>query len=344
MIRLRLATIAALAVALPSVSAVAQDAADFFRGRHITLIVGTGPGGGYDSYGRLFAQHFSRHLPGEPRVIVQNMPGASGITATNYLYSLAEKTGSVIGTVNQSIALRQLMREPAVRFDAAKLNWLGAMSSSVTVFIVWKDAGIVTLEDAKRKEVTMGATGAAGGNAIFPRIVNSQLGTRFKPVTGYQAGADILLAMERREVDGMGSMNWTALKAGWPQWFTDKSFNTVLQIGLTRDPDLPNVPLLIDLAGNETQKALFHLISADTIMGWPIVAPPDVPADRLALLRKAFSDTMADPVLLADADKRKMEIINPSSGDAVQAVVRSVLATPPDVVAIFTEMSKPEGK
>jgi tripartite-type tricarboxylate transporter receptor subunit TctC len=321
-------------VALPSWAATARADAieDFYKGRQIKFVIGSNTGGAYDAYGRLLAAHLGRHIPGHPTVVPSNMPGASGIQSATYLYQIAPKDGSALGLFNQSMGQRQMLEPDAVRFDTAGFNWLGAMNTTTNVFITWHASGVKTLEDAKSKDVVMGALSSDGGNSVYPFLLNRFLGTRFKVVLGYQGGNTIQLAMERGEVDGRAAVVWSGLKAGWPQWIADKKVNIILQIGLRKEPDLPDVPLLVDLAKTEAERAMFHFVSSDSAMGFPVAAPPGVPAERTASLRKAFEATMADPAFLSDAEKRSLPIQS-RSGNDVRQVVDALIATPKEVIA-----------
>ncbi len=305
---------------------------DFYKGRQVKLVIGSNTGGAYDAYGRLLAAHLGRHIPGNPAVVPSNMPGASGIQSATYLYQIAPKDGSALGLFNQSMGQRQMLEPDSVRFDTTSFNWLGAMNTTTNVFITWHASGVKTLDDAKTKDVVMGALSSDGGNSVYPFLLNKFLGTRFKVVLGYQGGNTIQLAMERGEVDGRAAVVWSGLKAGWPQWIADKKINIILQIGLRKEPDLPDVPLLVDLAKTEVERAIFHFVSSDSAMGFPVVAPPGVPTDRIAALRKAFQTTLVDPAFLSDAEKRSLPV-QPRSGDEVRHVVDTLIATPKDVIA-----------
>jgi tripartite-type tricarboxylate transporter receptor subunit TctC len=334
----RLAAVAAFLSCLTPLTAKAQDQdAAFYKGKQLKFVIGSAAGGGYDTYGRLLAELLPRHLPGHPTLVPQNMPGASGIRSANYLYEVAPRDGTVIGTFNQSMPQRQVLKRPGVRFDAAKFNWIGAMNKAATIFIVWHGAGVKTLEDAKKREVIMGALSASGGNALFPQLINSQLGTKFKVVTGYIGTGTILLAMERGEVHGLGSMNWNSMQTRKPDWLRDKKVDIILQIGMEKVPALGGVPLLLDLATTPEQKRLFELVSADTQMNWPIVAPPGLPVTRVATLRKAFDAALKDPALKAEALKRNMDVSEPTSGEEVQRLVAAMLDTPDSVVKAYDE-------
>jgi tripartite-type tricarboxylate transporter receptor subunit TctC len=314
--------------------ALADSVEDFYKARQVKLVIGASTGGSYDSYGRLLAAHLGRHIPGHPTLVPANMPGASGIQSASYLYQIAPCDGSVVGMFNQSMGQRQVLEPDSIRFDSGRFNWLGAMNSSATIFITWHASGVKTLEDARRKDVVMGALSGDGGNAVYPLLLNRFLGTRFKVVLGYPGGNTIQLAMERGEVDGRGSVIWSGLKAGWPQWVAERKINVVLQIGLTKEQDLPDVPLLIELAKTAAEEAIYRFISSDTAMGFPVVAPPCAAPDVVRALRKAFEDTMADPAFRSDAETRGLSVRFISGGD-VQAIVNSLIATPKEVVAIL---------
>jgi tripartite-type tricarboxylate transporter receptor subunit TctC len=322
---------AALLLAAPSAQAQ-QSVADFYRGKTVKFVVGSNTGGSYDTYSRLLAHFMGRHIPGNPNLVVENMPGASGTKSAQYLAEIAPKDGSVIGMFNQSMPQRQMFEPEKVQFDLAKFGWIGAMNTSTTVFITWHASGVKTLEDAKKKEVVMGALSATGGNSVYPLLMNAFLDTKFKVVLGYQGGNTIQLAMERGEVDGRAAVVWSGLKAGWPQWIAEKKVHVLLQTGLQKEKDLPDVPLLLDLAKNEEEKAIFRFVSSDSAIGFPVTAPPGIPADRLAALQKAFDDTMEDPDFRKAAADRKLEI-EPSTGEQVRKVVADMISTPKETIA-----------
>jgi tripartite-type tricarboxylate transporter receptor subunit TctC len=331
---LRLMTSWHLVVALVALhgSARADAIEDFYKGRQLKLVVGANTGGAYDAYGRLLAAHLGRHIPGHPAVVVSNMPGASGAQSATYLHQIAPKDGSALGLFNQSMAQRQILEPESVRFDAASFDWLGSMQTTTNVFITWHASGVRTLEDAKTKTVVMGALSSDGGNSVYPLLLNKFLGTRFKVVLGYQGGNTIQLAMERGEVDGRAAVVWSGLKAGWPQWIEGRKVNVLLQIGLSKEADLPDVPLLIELAKSPVEQAIFRVVSSDSAMGFPVLAPPGLPPERVAVLRRAFQATMADPAFLADAEKRNLPV-KPNAGEDVQKVVEALIATPKEVIA-----------
>jgi len=310
----------------------ADPVEDFYRGRTVKFIVGSNTGGGYDTYSRLLAAYIGKHIPGNPTVVVENMPGASGTKSANYLAEVASKDGSVIGMFNQSMPQRQMFEPDLIRIDLGKFSWIGAMNASTNVLITWHTTGVRTLDDAKKKQVVMGALSTSGGNSVYPLLLNNFFGTKFKVVLGYVGGNTIQLAMERGEVDGRGAVVWSGLKAGWPHWIKEKKVNVLMQVGLTKEPDLQDVPLFTDLARTPEEKAIFQFISSDAAMGFPVTAPPGLPAERLAALRKAFLNTMKDPEFLKVVEERKLEI-QPSSGEQVQRVVEDMTSTPKEIIA-----------
>jgi tripartite-type tricarboxylate transporter receptor subunit TctC len=324
-----LCLVAALAGATLSADAQAPD--NFYKNRQVRLFIGANTGSSFDSYGRLLAAHLGRHIPGNPTIVPSNMPGASGITSAAFLYSAAPKDGSVIGTFNDNMPLRQVLEPDAVRFDLAGLNWLGAMGNSVATLITWHASGVKTLDDTRTKTVVLGALGNDGGNAVYPLLLNKYLGTRFKLVLGYPGGNTLQLAMERGEIDGRGAVVWSGFKAAYPHWIAEKKINVLLQVGLAKDKGLADVPLLIDLAKTPQERAMFHFLSANTSVGFPVVAPPGVPAGRIAILRKALADTMSDPEFLRDAERQRLPV-QFTAGDQVQRTVQGLVSTPADVI------------
>jgi tripartite-type tricarboxylate transporter receptor subunit TctC len=321
----------------------AQPAEEFYRGKTVKFVVGSNTGGSYDTYSRLLAVHLGKHIPGNPAVVVENMPGASGTKSANYLAEVAPKDGTVIGMFNQSMPQRQMFEPDLIKIDLSKFGWIGAMNASTNVFITWHTTGVRTVDDAKNKQVVMGALSTVGGNSVYPLLLNYFFGTKFKVVLGYTGGNTIQLAMERGEVDGRGAVVWSGLKAGWPHWIKEKKVNVLMQIGLVKEPDLPDVPLFMDLARTPEEKTIFRFISSDSAMGFPVTAPPGIPAERLAVLRKAFLNAMKDPDFLKAVEERKLEI-QPSSGEEVQRVVEDMTNTPKEIIAkIQKAMAAAEG-
>jgi tripartite-type tricarboxylate transporter receptor subunit TctC len=320
---------------LVSLAAPQDGRADAFESftniRNLTLVVGANAGGGYDAYGRLFARYFSRHFPGDAAVIIQSMPGASGRRAAEYMYSVAPKDGSVMGTLEQNIPLTQILGRDNVRFDVGRFNYIGNMSATISAAIAWHTTGVRTIDDAKQTALIVGATGETGTTEVFARLMNRTLGTKFRVVSGYKGGNDINLAMQRGEVGGRASISWASLKSASPDWLADSKVHVLVQIGLRKAPDLPDVPLLMDLVSDPTDREVVRLFSASLQLGRVVVAPPGVPEERVTLLRATYDAALADPGLRADA--RRMQIdVDSVRGVDVQKVISSLIAEPPEVI------------
>ena len=323
--------LAAIALVSSIASAPAQDAGTFFSGRQVRILVGTGAGRGYDVTARLVARHLGRHLAGHPTLVVETMPGASGIRALNYLYAAAPNDGTVIATFNSAIPFYQTIGQAGIRFKSEELSWIGSPAQTAAVVAVWHAAGVRTIDDAKRIELVMGATGAAGTKAAYPALMNNTLGTRFKIVTGYEGGNAVTLAIERGEVQGDGSSRWSSWKATRPDWVRDGKIIPLVQVGLRKDAELPDVPLLGDFAQNDEQRQMFELVGAPNALGQPFAGPPRMPADRLNALRRAFAEMTRDPAFRAEAHAMKLDL-DPLTGEAAEAIVRLIVGTPSPIV------------
>ena len=338
-------TLAALTTALltaTSTTAFAQnDVADFYRGKTIRVVIGYGTGGGYDVYGKFFARYLGEHIPGKPTVIAQNMPGAGSRSAANWLYKVAPKDGTVLAVLGQATPADQALGQPGVQFDARQFNWIGNMVAVNNIMITWHESGVRTIDDAKKKSIAIGATGASSPSVIYPTVANNLFGTQFKIVSGYPGGGDIMIALERREVDGRGSDSWASLKSNNPGWIKEKKVNILFQVGPRRETDLPGPPLLTDLAQNEEQKQILEVVSGDAAVGRPILTAPDVPADRVRALRKAFDDTMRDPAFQEAAKKAGLHF-NPIGGEELQKIVVRIVSPSPQVIEKVKEAIRPK--
>jgi tripartite-type tricarboxylate transporter receptor subunit TctC len=317
----------AIVLAFLPVSAPAED---FYKGKIINLDIGYSPGGGYDLYARLLARYLGKNLPGDPTIVPSNMPGAGSLRAANYLYSAAAKDGTVIGTFSRSIAIVPLIS--SVAFDARKFTWLGSMSTDVSVCISWATSPIKTWDDWKSKQFVVGGEGAGSDPDIFPLMYHNVFGAKVKLVTGYPGTNDITLAMQRGEVDGLCGISWSTIKSQHADWISDKKINVIVQAALKKDPELPNVPLALDLAQTEEQKQIVKLLISTQALARPFVAPPGVPQDRKEALRTAFDATLNDPELRAEAKKEELDI-EPISGAAIDALLADIYAYPPDIAA-----------
>ena len=305
---------------------------DFYKGRSIAMYIGYSPGGAYDLYARVIARHMGAHIAGNPTFVPQNMEGAGSLRLANYMYRVAPQDGTAIATFGRGIAFDPLLLGQGDAFDAQKMNWLGSANNEVSVCVAMKSSGITSFQDLFTRELTVGGTGASSDTDQFPRVLNAALGTHFKIVQGYPGGNDVVLAMERGEVAGRCGWSWSSVLSTHKSWITDGRMIVLVQLSLAKHPDLPNVPLALDFAKTDEQRQILKMILARNVMGRPYVAPPNLPADRVALLRKAFMDTMADKDFRTEADKLQLEI-NPVSGEDVQKLVAEVYATPADVIA-----------
>lgn len=323
-------TALAATLTLSAAAAQAQSPADFYKGKTVELYIGYSVGGGYDVYARLLARYLGKHIPGNPNVVPKNMEGAGSLRLTNWLYNAGPKDGTVLGTIARGAAFDPLLIKAPSNFDAQKFNWIGSMNDEVSVCVSWKDSGITKFDELYTKELIIGGTGASADTDQFPRLLNGILGTKFKIVTGYPGGNDVSLAMQRGEVKGRCGWSWSSVVSTQPNWVKDGQINLLVQLSLEKHPDLPHIPLITDLAKNDEQRQIFKLIFARQTMGRPFVAPPSIPADRVAALRKAFMDTMKDPEMLAEAEKAKLEI-TPVSGEALQKLVAEVYTYPKEV-------------
>ena len=313
--------------------AVRADAVeDFYKGKTLDLIIPTSPGGDYDIRGRMLARHLSRFIPGNPSIVARNMPGGVGIQAANHLMKAAPHDGTVLHIIFQSMPSYQAMGGAAVGFDVRQFGWLGNTTDSPNVLNSWHTTGIKTIQDAMERELIVGSPGTATTSYIYPSVMNALVGTKFKIVSGYPGGNDVNLAMEKGEVGGRGSNSWASWKSGHPDWIAEKKIYILVQVGLKRATDLPDVPLMYELAKNDADREVLRFISADMGISRALVTTPDVPPERLAALRKAFMDVMTDPQFLAEAAKAQMDI-SASDGDAAQKVASSMIDTSAPVLA-----------
>jgi tripartite-type tricarboxylate transporter receptor subunit TctC len=322
----------AVSIVLSSTAAAAgADVADFYRGKTLRILVGYGPGTGYDVYARLLARHLSKHLAGQPGMVIQNMPGAASLTMTNYLYNVAPRDGTAIGLPARGLFIEPLFGNENAKFEARKYSWIGSMSRDASLCFAWHTSDIKTIDDAKKREVLVGSSGVNGSSHQFPMLLNALIGTKFKPLLGYVDSAGVGLAMERGELEGYCSFTWGSIKSARPKWIEDKQIRILLQLTLTKHPELADVPMVLHLAKDEASRQAFTLVFADQEMGRPVAGPPDVPVERLAALRQAFDATMADPEFRADALHMKIDI-DPIDGKAVERVLDRLYATPKSVI------------
>jgi len=314
------------ALVLAAGAAAAQPVEEFFARKTITVTIGYTAGGSYDLYGRLVARHLGKHVPGQPTVIAQNMPGAGSLKAANYLYELAPKDGTALGVIVESAALEQALENPAVQYDAAKFTYVGRIATSNNVFMQWHTAKVQSLEDAKRMEASLAGTGPGSIAETVPRLLNAVVGTKFKLVSGYPASSEAMLAMERGEVDGASS-SWAAVKVGKQAWLRENKIRIILQTAPERIAELPNAPSLGEIGDTPEDKQLFALYASGSAIGRSLLAPPGVPAERTQALREAFQAMMQDQDFIADIQRLNVDL-EPLSGEQLEQLVRRALTIP----------------
>lgn len=333
----RLARIVAVALlpgaSIATTAARGEDVEAFFRAHQVTVYVGYGAGGGYDLYCRLLARHLGAHLPGNPAVVVRNEPGAGSFKLANELYETLPRDGSAIGMVGEVLVNSQILGDPAARFVARDFNWIGRLSDSDPVMITRADSGVATIDDAAKKEIVVGVPGAGSATGLVLSVVNSLLGTRFKLVSGYDGSAQIKLALERGEVQGASSTLWSVDK----DWIRASHYNVLYQIAPVAAPDLPGAPTIAQIGRDEEQRRLLAFFTSYTTIGRSILAPPGVPADRVAALRAAFDAALADPALIAEAGAARLALA-PMDGEALDRLVREATSLDARLLARAREL------
>jgi tripartite-type tricarboxylate transporter receptor subunit TctC len=321
------AVLALLAVA----PAHAQGVADFYRGKNVSLAISFSPGGGYDLYARTLARHMGKHIPGNPQIVPQNMPGAGGLRVAQFFHQAAPKDGLMLGTFTRMAGIAPLF-DPSQNYDSAKLTWLGAITDAVSVCVTWHTSPVKTWKDLVEKPVTLGGTGPGGELNIFTNLYKNVLGANIKLVSGYPGTAEIMLAVERGELDGVCGIDWTTIKAQRQRWIAEKQINVIVQSAFRKDPDLPDVPLILDLTKDPEKLQILKLFVSAHEFARPYAAPPGIPADRAAALIAAFDAATKDPDFLADTAKQQMEVA-PVSGKRLAGMLAEFYATPKDVLA-----------
>jgi tripartite-type tricarboxylate transporter receptor subunit TctC len=325
-----LAFVVALGLPLAATPAAADEVADFYRGKQITLFV-EAIGGGYGNNGRLIAEFMGKHIPGQPKLVMVAKPGAGGRAVMNFLYNVAPRDGSAIGFLHKDIGAFSLLQPEGVQYDTRQFRWIGRIAPMNTVLYVIDSSGVTTLEGAKKKEVVMAANGTTHPTAFFPTLLNNLLGTKFKVVAGYRGGADVMLAVERGEAGGTTN-TWDSVDGRYPNWRQERRFFPLVVLSLEKESVLPEVPVLRDLVADPREREVVEFLVAGSQVGRAFAAPPEVPAERLAALRKAFDLTMKDPEYLAAAAKAHLPV-EPRAGAEIQALVDGAAGAPPELVA-----------
>jgi tripartite-type tricarboxylate transporter receptor subunit TctC len=311
-------------------TAPAQSVAEFYKGKTVDLYIGYSVGGAYDLYARYLARHMGKHIPGNPTVVPKNMEGAGSLRLANWLYNVGTKDGTTFGIIGRGTGFDMLLGNPKAQFDATKFTWLGSANNEVSICVAWQGSGVSKFEDMLAKPLIVGGTSSSADTDQFPKITNGVLGTKMRVITGYPGGNEVGLAMERGEVQGRCGWSWSSVKSTHQKWLDEKRFAILVQLALKKHPDLPDIPLIVDLAKTDEQRQILELIFARQVMGRPFVAPPNVPRERAEALRKAFMDTMNDKDFLADADKAQLEI-TPVPGDQIEKLVKDIFSASPEI-------------
>src|SRR5215470_1514775 len=328
----RLVVLTAAVMAMAAPARAQEDVAAFYKGKMVRIVVGIGVGSGYDINARLIARFLPAYIPGNPTVIVQNQPGAGSLTMTNQLYAAGPFDGTAIGASFNGIPTTPLLQPTGVRFDPEKLNWIGSTNRETQVTYVWHTAPVASLADLATTEVIVGAQAPGSTQYDFPVLADHLFGFKFKVITGYESTPKIHLAMERGEIHGNGATNWSTLKALNASWIEEKKVKVLAQWALKKHPELPDVPLILDVAKTDADRAALKLVIARLEYGRPFFMPPNVPPERLAAVRRAFDATMKDAAYLAESEKLKIDV-DPLTGEEVAALVEQASRTAPETIA-----------
>ncbi len=328
--RITITSIAALAATIFAAGAQAEDVADFYRGKTVGILVGTSPGNDYDLRARLIGKYLAKTIPGQPTVVVRNMPGAGGITAANNLAQLAPRDGTSLHALMSNMMAAQALATPGVKFDTRDFAFIGNSTNAPNVMAAWHKSGITSFEDMRTRKTIVGAPMGTAG-AIYAETMNALLGGKLNIVTGYPGGVEVNLAMERGEVEVRASNSWASWKATSAEWIADKKINFIMQVGLQRHPDLKDVPLLLELAQTEEDRDILRFLSSETAIARSMVLAPGAPAERIEALRRAYDAVMVDPQFLADADKAKMDVSG-MKGEEAQKIADAIVNTKPETL------------
>jgi tripartite-type tricarboxylate transporter receptor subunit TctC len=308
----------------------AQSVADFYRGKNVSLAISFSPGGGYDLYARTLARHMGKHMAGNPAIVPQNMPGAGGLRVAQYFSQAAPKDGLTFGTFTRMAGIAPLF-DPSQKYDSAKFTWLGAITDAVSVCLTWHTSPVKTWKDFLEKQVTLGGTGPGGELDIFTNLYKNVFNANVKLVSGYPGTAEIMLAMERGELDGVCGIDWTTIKAQRARWIADKSINVIARAAFRKDPDLPNVPLIMELTSDPEKLQILKVFVSAHEFARPYAAPPDISTDRASALIAAFEATTKDPAFLAETAQHQMEVA-PVSGKKLAQMLADLYTTPESVL------------
>jgi tripartite-type tricarboxylate transporter receptor subunit TctC len=336
--RVQAGVLAIAALILGMLPAVAQPPAEFYKDKQVKFLVSSSVGGGFDTYTRLIARHISKHMPGNPSFVVQNVVGAGGLRAANFLSSVAPKDGSTIALFQNSVPLEPLHGNKQALFDANQFHWLGSPSQEFAVFAIWHTVPVDRIEDAKTYELIIGAPGSTSSPAFYGRVFQAVFDIRLKILAGYAGALEALLGMERRENDGNTSAYWSSLKSIRPDWIAEKKLKFLLQYGAYPNPELKTVPFALDLINDPIKREMMDVSSAPLALGRPIAAPPGVPADRVKALRQALADTFRDPEYLSECLKLRLECDEPVPALVIADGIARAYKASPEVVGALRQI------
>jgi tripartite-type tricarboxylate transporter receptor subunit TctC len=331
--------IIAMQAGLASQTAQAQSVEDVYKGKQITLLVGSGAGGGYDAYARVLARHFGKYIPGAPSIVTKNMPAAGGMAAANTLFNQSDHDGLTLAAHTNGVAMDPLFGNTSAKFDGRQFNWIGSIGKLQNVCVIWHEHPIKTIAQAQKMEFTAAGAGATSNTVIVPKILNSLLGTRIKVIAGYEPGQGDAIAIENREVDGSCGLAWSTIKASRSSWIADKKVTVLVQMAMEKLPDLPDVPSALEFVQGDDRKTL-ELILMRQEMGRPIAAPPGVPRERIAALRRAFDKSMVDPAFLSEAKQAQLDV-DPLTGEQIDELLAKAYSAPAPIVQKAASLLNP---
>jgi len=333
--------VSALALVVVAGLACAAGVEDFYKGRNITLVIGYSVGGGYDAYARLLGRYFGKHIPGSPAIVPEQMTGAGSLRSANFIYSVAAKDGSVFGTFSRSMGISPLVDK--AEFDSRKFTWLGSVTDDNTICVTWNTSPIKSWDDFLTKPSKFGGEGAGSDPDIWTLLYKNVFGAKARLVSGYPGTNDVVLAMERGEIDGLCGISWSTIKTRHPEWLPSHLVNIIVQAALKKEPEIATVPLATDLAKIPEQLQIIKLLLVSQAMARPFAAPPDIPADRKAALIAAFDATMKDTDFLTEAQKLSFDV-RPVNATTIDAMLAEVYQTPKDVIARAAKAISSEGQ
>jgi tripartite-type tricarboxylate transporter receptor subunit TctC len=329
-----LAVVTAFVFCLPA----AAQSDSFFKGKQVRMIIPSGAGGGYDTFARMLSMHLRRHLPGNPSIVDQNMPGASGMLATNWAASIAPKDGTVIIATYNTLLIEPMFGNKAVKYDPRDFEWIGSMGKQQQICVTWHTSPIKSIEQARDREIVVAATGATGNSATMPKQLNQLMGTRFRVVPGYST-TEARLSLERGESEGICGLSYSTLKAAQPEWIDNKRINVLVQSGMVPQKGLESVPLVRSFVKDPNDLRVLDVLAFPEEIGRPFLMPPGTPKDVVQIVRRAFDATMKDPAFLSDAEKARLDL-DPITGEEVEAIIRQAYSSPKELIARAAELNK----